>query len=94
MESRHVESRSPQPHATEQTKIFDPLSPTNTTFQGPVKTLEQLREALVQKMGQEEGTKMYERFIQSLMVSTFGTIHKDMMRARKASKQMREALNR
>ncbi|CRH49071.1 Uncharacterised protein [Chlamydia trachomatis] len=32
---------------------------------------------------------MYDRFIQSLLISTFTTVHKEMDRAQRASKKMR-----
>ncbi|QVE49554.1 hypothetical protein SBV42_02145 [Chlamydia crocodili] len=65
------------------------LSPTNMTFEGPVRTLDQLRLALIQKMGEEKGKEMYDKFIQSILISSFGNIHKEMDRAQKASKKMR-----
>lgn len=71
-------------------KVFpESLETTNTTFEGPVKTLEQLRAALIQSMGVEEGGAMYDKFVQSIMISTFGNLHKDIDRAQRASKRLR-----
>lgn len=67
----------------------EPLVPTSMTFDGPVQTLDQLRLALIQKMGPEKGQQMYDKFIQSILISSFGTIHKEMDRAQKASRKMR-----
>ena len=67
----------------------DVTSPSNKTFEGPVRTLDQLRQALIAKMGEQKGLEMYDRFIQSLLISTFTTIHKEMDRAQRASKKMR-----
>ncbi|VVT43257.1 hypothetical protein BOKEGFJH_00796 [Chlamydia avium] len=67
----------------------DYFAPSNMTFEGPVRTLDQLRLALIQKMGKEKGEEMYNSFIQSILISSFGNIHKEMDRAQKASKKMR-----
>ncbi|WP_080125664.1 hypothetical protein [Chlamydia suis] len=67
----------------------DVTSPSNKTFEGPVRTLDQLRQALIAKMGEQKGLEMYDRFIQSLLISTFTTVHKEMDRAQRASKKMR-----
>ena len=67
----------------------DVASPSNKTFEGPVRTLDQLRQALIAKMGEQKGLEMYDRFIQSLLISTFTTVHKEMDRAQRASKKMR-----
>ena len=67
----------------------DVTSPSNKTFEGPVRTLDQLRQALIAKMGEQKGLEMYDRFIQSLLISTFNTVHKEMDRAQRASKKMR-----
>ena len=67
----------------------DVTSPSNKTFEGPVRTLDQLRQALIAKMGEHNGLEMYDRFIQSLLISTFTTVHKEMDRAQRASKKMR-----
>ncbi|WP_236558930.1 hypothetical protein [Chlamydia sp. 17-3921] len=72
-----------------QQKMPDDLVPTHMTFEGPVKTLDQLRQALIQKMGAEKGQEMYDNFLNSILISCFGTVHKDMDRAQKASKKMR-----
>lgn len=65
------------------------MSPSNMTFEGPVRSLDQLRQALIAKMGEQKGQEMYDRFIQSLLISTFTTVHKEMDRAQRASKKMR-----
>ena len=67
----------------------DVTSPSNKTFEGPVRTLDQLRQALIAKMGEQKGLEMYDRFIQTLLISTFTTVHKEMDRAQRASKKMR-----
>lgn len=67
----------------------DVTSPSNKTFEGPVRTLDQLRQALIAKMGEQKGLEMYDRFTQSLLISTFTTVHKEMDRAQRASKKMR-----
>ncbi|MEB2681477.1 hypothetical protein INQ93_01325 [Chlamydia suis] len=67
----------------------DVTSPSNKTFEGPVRSLDQLRQALIAKMGEQKGLEMYDRFIQSLLISTFTTVHKEMDRAQRASKKMR-----
>ena len=67
----------------------DVTYPSNKTFEGPVRTLDQLRQALIAKMGEQKGLEMYDRFIQSLLISTFTTVHKEMDRAQRASKKMR-----
>ena len=67
----------------------DVTSPSNKTFEGPVRTLDQLRQALIAKMGEQKGLEMYDRFIQSLLISTFTTVHKEMDRAQRATKKMR-----
>ena len=67
----------------------DVTSPSNKTFEGPVRTLDQLRQAIIAKMGEQKGLEMYDRFIQSLLISTFTTVHKEMDRAQRASKKMR-----
>ena len=67
----------------------DVTSPSNKTFEGPVRTLDQLRQALIAKMGEQKGLEMYDRFLQSLLISTFTTVHKEMDRAQRASKKMR-----
>ena len=67
----------------------DVTTPSNKTFEGPVRTLDQLRQALIAKMGEQKGLEMYDRFIQSLLISTFTTVHKEMDRAQRASKKMR-----
>lgn len=72
-----------------QKQMFPELSSTHSSFEGPVKTLEQLRATLIQNMGAEEGAAMYDKFIQSIMISTFGNIHKDIDRAQRASKRLR-----
>lgn len=72
-----------------QQQIFPEIPSTSPAFEGPVKTLEQFRLALIQSMGVEEGTAMYDQFIQSIMISTFGSIHKDIDRAQRASKRLR-----
>lgn len=54
-----------------------------------MKTLEQFRAALIQNMGKEEGEAMYDKFIKSMMLSTFGSLHKDADRAQRAAKRFR-----
>ncbi|MBQ8498848.1 hypothetical protein [Chlamydia sp.] len=63
--------------------------PSTMTFDGPVRSLDQLRQALIAKMGEQKGQEMYDRFLQSLLISTFTTVHKEMDRAQRASKRMR-----
>ncbi|AAD18856.1 hypothetical protein CpB0745 [Chlamydia pneumoniae TW-183] len=93
MEPRHIYIRKPEtPKAPDVEKPGVPeyMTMANTpTFEGPVKTLDQLRRALIEQRGAEEGQKMYDNFIQSILISTFGLVHKDMDRAQKASKRMR-----
>lgn len=62
------------------------------TFEAPVTTLDQLRAALIQRLGPEKGQEMYDNFVRSMLTSTFGLIHKDMDRAQRASRRFRQAL--
>ncbi|BAE81752.1 conserved hypothetical protein [Chlamydia felis Fe/C-56] len=92
MEPRYINiNKAETQETTPAQEIHSPeyLSPTNMTFDGPVKTLDQLRLALIQKMGEEKGKEMYDKFIQSILISSFGNIHKEIDRAQKASKKMR-----
>ncbi|SPN73835.1 hypothetical protein C10C_0687 [Chlamydia serpentis] len=95
MEPRYIHIRPPEPKTLETPKTEKPGIPEYMTmanmphFEGPVKTLDQLRLALIEQRGVEEGQKMYDNFIQSILISTFGLVHKDMDRAQKASKRMR-----
>ncbi|MBX6679992.1 hypothetical protein JG731_01295 [Chlamydia gallinacea] len=91
MEPRYINTKSTETQQTSPVQEASPefLSPSNATFQGPVKTLDQLRLALIQKMGEEKGKEMYDSFIQSILISSFGNIHREMDRAQKASKKMR-----
>ncbi|ANH78523.1 hypothetical protein [Candidatus Chlamydia sanziniae] len=90
MESQQINVKKVETKAIPETETTpEYLSPSSTTFEGPVKTLDQLRQALIQKMGTEKGQEMYDNFIQSILISAFGTMHKDMDRAQKASKKMR-----
>lgn len=91
MESHYINTESTETQQASPVQETSPefLSPSNATFQGPVKTLDQLRLALIQKMGEEKGKEMYDSFIQSILISSFGNIHREMDRAQKASKKMR-----
>ena len=55
-------------------------------------TLDQLKNALIIKMGEEKGLEMYDQFINSLLVSVFSTMRRGMDRAQRASKRMRAAM--
>ncbi|WP_139414963.1 hypothetical protein [Chlamydia abortus] len=92
MEPRYINIKKAETQdiaPVKETSTPEYLAPTNTTFEGPVRTLDQLRLALIQKMGEEKGKEMYDQFIQSILISSFGNIHKEMDRAQKASKKMR-----
>lgn len=75
----------------EDTAVVDPscLKSGHLRFDGPVKTTSDLEKALIQSMGSEKGQEMYNKFINSILTTTVGTIHRDMDRARQASKKMR-----
>ncbi|EPP34680.1 hypothetical protein CP10139811_0770 [Chlamydia ibidis] len=91
MELGYIDNKSKEIQATSTIKgtSLDNNTPTNMTFEGPVRTLEQLHAALIEKMGPKKGQEMYDNFLQSILISAFGSMHKDMDRAQKASKKMR-----
>ena len=91
MEPRHISSQNIEAQAVRspQAKVPEDLSAANMSFEGSIKTLDQLRQAVIQKMGAEKGQEMYDKFLNSILISCFGTVHKDMDRAQKASKRMR-----
>uniref|UniRef100_Q9PLR8 Uncharacterized protein n=1 Tax=Chlamydia muridarum (strain MoPn / Nigg) TaxID=243161 RepID=Q9PLR8_CHLMU len=67
-------------------------APSDLVFDGPLRTLDQLKNALIIKMGEEKGLEMYDQFINSLLVSVFSTMRRGMDRAQRASKRMRAAM--
>lgn len=90
MESRYINTENIETQHTPAVPASpNYLSSSHMTFEGPVRTLDQLRLALIQKMGEEKGKEMYDSFIQSILISSFGNIHREMDRAQKASKKMR-----
>ncbi|WP_213358177.1 hypothetical protein [Chlamydiifrater phoenicopteri] len=93
MEKSPVTTSGPYLGKTSSVKERAPeyLTPTNTTFSGPVKTLGDLRQALIQQFGPEQGKKMYDQFYSSILIMCFGTVHKESDRAQRAAKKMRSA---
>lgn len=67
------------------------ISGNPSAFHMPVKTLDDLKQALIAQMGEEKGAALYEQFMKSMLFMAFGTMHKDMQRSQKAAKQMRSA---
>lgn len=65
------------------------LVPGSMPFDGPLKTTGDLKEALIQQMGVEKGSEMYDQFIASIMITSFNTLYKDVDRAQRAAKKMR-----
>ncbi|MEG0036799.1 MAG: hypothetical protein RSB82_00785 [Victivallaceae bacterium] len=92
MEYTPTTSNATAPTAVnENTTSVDPscLTGGQPYFDGPVKTTAELEKALIQSMGPEKGGEMYNKFINSIVTTTVETIHRDIDRARQASKKMR-----
>lgn len=58
-------------------------------FNAPVQTTDQLRQGLITAMGEEQGEKMYEEFIKSVITMSINTVKKEIDRAQRAAKRMR-----
>lgn len=56
----------------------------------PVATLGQLKQVLIQNLGEKEGTKLYNTFIQSFAMQMLSQIQHSAQQAQRAAQQMRE----
>ncbi len=75
----------------ENESLYDalPSFSSNLNFNAPVKTTDQLHQGLITAMGQEQGEKMYEEFIKSIITMSINTLKKEIDRAQRAAKRMR-----
>ncbi|MCC5832137.1 MAG: hypothetical protein JJU12_03745 [Chlamydiales bacterium] len=55
-----------------------------------VATLGQLKQVLVDNLGEKEGTKLYNGFVKSLAMQILGQVQQSAEQAKKAARQMRE----
>lgn len=53
-----------------------------------VKTLGQLKQVLVQNLGEKEGTKLYNNFIQAFAMQMINQVQQSAAQAKKAAQQM------
>ncbi|MBF5050662.1 Uncharacterized protein CLAVI_000277 [Candidatus Clavichlamydia salmonicola] len=80
---------NPTDPASEDLFAPTPLVENQKEFEGPVKTIHDLEAALISSMGPEEGAKMFEQFLVSIVVSLTSMTNRAQERAQRAAKSLR-----
>ncbi len=60
----------------------------------PVKTLGQLKQVLIDNLGEKEGKKLYNSFMKSFMMQILNQVQESAQQAKKAAQSMRESTQR